>query len=78
MVIYHSREVLPEAVDAAKVWPYRVFTALAADLTLNSTVDTLVWPLRYRFGPLPYAREMHYGLTLDIPVKINAAITTTA
>lgn len=74
--IYQSRQVLPVAIDAAKVWPYRVLTALAADVQLNSTVETWeVGPLRYRFGPLQYGSETHYGVSLDITVKINDAVT---
>ena len=76
--IYHARQVLPTAIDAAKVWPYRVLTALAADLTLGGTVETLVAAppmLRYRFGPLQYGDNTHYGCTFDITAKIIATLT---
>lgn len=74
--IYHSRQVLPSAIDAAKVWPYRVLAALAADMDISNTVETWdVAPLRYRFGPLPYGSETHYGVSFDITVKINDAVT---
>lgn len=76
--IYHSRQVLPTAIDAAKVWPYRVMTALAADMTLGGTVETLSAAapmLRYKFGPLQYGDSLHYGCTFDITVKIIASLT---
>jgi len=75
VVIYQSRAILPEAIDAAKVWPYRIFAALAGHLRLNSTVDTIVWPMAYKFGPLQYGSEVHYGVTCDITLKIMAAVT---
>jgi len=74
--IYHSRQVLPAAIDGAKVWPYRVLAALAADMHLNSKVEAIdVRPLAYRFGPLQYGSEIHYGVSFDLTVKVNDTLT---
>lgn len=68
--VYLARTVLPEAVDAAKVWPYRIHNALKADQTLGGTVKAVVWPLRYRCGPMVYGSETHFGVAADVVVKI--------
>lgn len=78
VALYLNRQVLPDAVDAAKPWPYRVFAALAAEQTLNGTVDAILWPLTYRVGPLAYGKDTHLGILFTLGVKINAAVTTAA
>ena len=70
IAIYLSRTVLPTAVDAAKVWPYRIHTALVADQTLSGKVQAIVWPLSYRCGPMFYGGETHFGVAADVTVKI--------
>ena len=76
IAIYLQRQVLPDAVAAAKPWPYRVFRALAASQKLNGTCDAIVWPGRYRVGPMLYGGDTHFGMTMDLIVKINSAETT--
>jgi hypothetical protein len=69
VAVYLARTVLPDAVDAAKAWPYKIFDALRAEQTLGGTVQAVVWPLRYRMGPLVYGSETHFGVTADVVVK---------
>jgi hypothetical protein len=76
IAIYLQRQVLPTAVAAAKPWPYRVFRALAAHQKLSGTCDAIVWPGRYRVGPMQYGSDMHFGMTMDVTVKVNSAETT--
>jgi hypothetical protein len=74
--IYHSRQVLPEAIDAAKVWPDRVQAALNADQTLGGSVAHVVWPLRYTAGPIRYAADEapKYGVSFELQVKQQGPI----
>lgn len=72
--VHHTRQLLPQAIDAAKVWPRRVLTALNDDLTLGGTVDAVVWPVRYRAGRLAYAEEVHYGVRFEVTVKVMVAL----
>ena len=76
IAIYLQRQVLPDAVAAAKPWPYRVFRALAAHQKLSGTCDAIVWPGRYRVGPMQYGTDVHFGMTMDVTVKVNSAETT--
>lgn len=72
--IHHSRTVLPESIDAAKVWPDRVLLALAANPLINGASDGIVWPIRYQASPLEYAKEIHYGVRFRVVVKQMVAI----
>jgi hypothetical protein len=76
IAIYLQRQVLPDAVAAAKPWPYRVFRALAAHQKLSGTCDAIVWPGRYRVGPMQYGTDVHFGIAMDVTVKVNSAETT--
>lgn len=73
VVIYHNRQVLPTAIDEAKMWPYRVMTALRANQTLSGKIAAIVWPLTYRCQPLRYGTALHYGVTFAVVLKIHAA-----
>lgn len=75
VAIYLQRQVLPDAAAAAKPWPYRVFRALAADQRLGGACDAMVWPVTYRVGPMQYGRDVHFGVALDLTVKVNSAET---
>lgn len=71
--IYVARQLLPQAVDAAKVWPDTVFGALrTADSTWDGAIAHVVWPLRYRAGPMQYGGPdmVHYGVRFTITAKI--------
>ena len=70
IAIYLARAVLPEAVGAAKVWPYLIHNALKADQTLAGTVKAIVWPLSYRSGPMVYGSETLFGVAADVVLKI--------
>jgi hypothetical protein len=64
--IHHNRQILPQAVDEAKVWPDRVYAELAAatDLYING-------PITYRAGGMQYNNETHYGVRFEVPCKVN-------
>jgi hypothetical protein len=70
--IYQNRQVLPTAINAAKVWPYRLMNALRADQTLGGKVAAIVWPLSYRSQPLQFGEVVHYGVTFAVVLKIHA------
>lgn len=67
--IHQSPEVVPESFTAAKVWPQRVFDALAADATLGAINALVVWPIRYVASPIEYGRETHYGVRFILTIK---------
>lgn len=65
--IHHSRQVLPQAVDEAKVWPDRMYARLAAatDLDING-------PIAYRAGAMTYgSADPHYGVRFEVSCKVN-------
>lgn len=64
--IHHSRQVLPEAMDAAKVWPDRMFAELKAATDLH-----IIWPMPYLAGGLQYGSETHYGVRFELQCKVN-------
>jgi len=64
--IHQSRQVLPQAMDAAKVWPDRLFAELKAATDLH-----IVWPFNYTAAGLQYATEVHYGVRFEVQVKVN-------
>jgi hypothetical protein len=66
--IHHTRQVLPEAMDAAKVWPDRMFAALKGVTDLD-----IIWPMAYQAGGLQYGSEQHYGVRFEVQVKVNEA-----
>lgn len=71
--IHHSRQILPDAVDAAKVWPdrvtYELHTEMLAD-RFGGYVTAIVYPVTYEAVALAYAGETHYGMRFRIPTKI--------
>lgn len=69
--IYHSRQVLAQAVDGAKVWPDRLFAALCADPRLGGSVSHVRWPLTYKAGAFSYNNMVHYGMRFNVTVKVN-------
>jgi hypothetical protein len=58
--------VLPEAADAAKVWPDRMFAELKTATDLH-----IIWPMPYQLGGLGYANETHYGVRFELQCKVN-------
>lgn len=71
--IHHDRQILPQAVDEAKVWPDRVLQALYAACSAGTL--TLVWPFSYEALPLPYNQEVHYGVRFRITCKDIVTLT---
>lgn len=77
--IHHSRQILPEAVDAAKVWPERVVKELHTEMLADrfgGYVAAVVWPVTYEALALQYNNEVHYGLRFRIPTKVIFDPTT--
>jgi hypothetical protein len=62
--------MLPQAVNDAKVWPDRVFTALKANYRLNNSIEHIVYPVRYEASGLQYNAVTHYGIRFQVRVKI--------
>ena len=77
--VHHSRQILPEAVDAAKVWPDRVlnkiYTEMASD-SFGGYVAAIDWPMTYDALALIYGAETHYGMRFRIPTKVITDPTT--
>lgn len=71
--IHHSRVILPQAVDEAKVWPERVTSALYHGGTFGGYVAAIVWPVTYEALALGYSGETHYGMRFRIPTKVITA-----
>lgn len=71
--IYQSRQILPDAMDAVKVWPERVRAAIHADHTIGGSVAHYVQPIRYRCGPLRYGNTEHFGVSFELQVKFEGA-----
>lgn len=69
--VYHARQVLPEAVDAAKVWPDLAYAILKDNETLGGAVSHVVGPLGYQTLPLQYNQNLHFGVRFTITVKVN-------
>lgn len=65
--VHQSRTLLPVAITAAEVWPDVVMGAIKA-MTAH-----IVWPIKYRCGPIEYAGEKHYGVVFEIQIKVNEA-----
>lgn len=70
--IHHSRQIIQEAIDEAKVWPDRALAALYAAQAAGTVA--VVWPVRYEALPLPYNQETHYGVRLRVTVKDMVAL----
>ena len=72
--IYVARQLLPQAVDGAKVWPDTVFALFkAADVTWSGAIAHIVWPMRYRAGPMQYggSDSLLYGVQFTIQAKVK-------
>jgi hypothetical protein len=69
--VFHSRTVIAQAVDGAKVWPDRMFAALRADPRLGGSVSHVRWPMTWQAGALTYNGITHYGMRFRITVKVN-------
>lgn len=71
--VYHSREIIQTAIDAAKVWPDRVLQALYTAQAASTL--TVIWPVTYEAVALPYNDKWHYGVRFRIPVKDMVTLT---
>ena len=71
--IHHSRQVLQDAVDSAKVWPERVLYTLHTNMVADQFggyVAAIRYPLTYEALALTYAAEVHYGMRFRIDTKL--------
>ena len=68
--VHHSQNVLPKAVDEAKVWPERVMSALYNGGTFGGYVTAVRWPITYEVLGLSFGGELHYGMRFSIPTKV--------
>lgn len=70
--IFNARQVLPQAIDAAKAWPDLVYSAFSTAIA-NSTVYVVNTDGRasitYRMGPLRYNAVDHYGVRFTVRMK---------
>ena len=69
--VYHARQHMPQAIDAAKVWPDRAYALLKDDYSLGGAVSHIVWPYRYRIRPKNYNDIVHLVCRFEITVKVN-------
>ena len=74
--IHHERQMLELAVDAAKVWPRRVTTALYNGGTFGGYVTAVVWPIYYDALAVTYgsAQDIHYVMQFRITTKVLATL----
>lgn len=68
--IYQEANVNPQAIDAAKVWPDAVLTAIRDDPTLGGSVAHVRYPITYRMAALQYNALTHYGVQFSVTVKV--------
>lgn len=70
--IYHARQLLPQAIDSAKVWPDLVYAAISTAIAAG-TIDVVSTNGRaevdYITGPLRYNTIEHFGVRFTIRVK---------
>lgn len=70
--IYHARQMLPQAIDSAKVWPDLVYGVIRTAMTAG-TLDVVATggraEINYRTTPLPYGDIMHFGVRFTIRLK---------
>lgn len=81
--IYVSRQLLPQAVDAAKVWPDTLYQAIkSAGETWDGAISHVVSAngdtgrssnIEISAGPLRYGGpdQIYYGVQLIVRVKVN-------
>lgn len=73
--VRHSRQVLPAAVDAAKVWPDRLMAAIRTEMGSAGTqfggyVTAIAGPITATPGAYGYNQETHYGVRFEVPIKV--------
>lgn len=62
--VYHARQVLPQAVNASKVWPDLLMAELLPSSTLN-----IQYPITWRMGPLRYNDDTYFGVHFEVTVR---------
>ncbi len=71
--VHHNREIIQDAIDAAKVWPDRVLQTLYT--AQKSSTLVVVYPVTYESTALQYNAEWHYGVRFRITVKDMVTLT---
>lgn len=64
--IHHSRQVLPQAITDAVVWPDLMYAELKTATDLH-----IIWPIKYKAAGLVYGNETHYGVRFEVQAKVN-------
>ncbi len=70
--IYHARQLLPQAIDSAKVWPDLMYTAINAAMQ-SGTIDVVSEngraEISYITGPMKYNAIEHFGMRFTVRMK---------
>jgi hypothetical protein len=70
--IYHARQVLPQSVDSAKVWPDLVYDAISTAQRAG-TIDVVSAngrsEIEYITGPMTYNTIQHFGVRFTVRIK---------
>lgn len=77
--VRHSRQVLPVAIDGAKVWPDRLMAAVYAEMgsagaRFGGYAAAIAGTITAEPGAYGYNTETHYGVRFRIPVKTLEAV----
>ena len=68
--IYSHRNVLPQAIDEAKIWPGIMFPKLIGDPTLTGAASAIDGEIQYISGPMEYGRDnTYYGVRFTLRYK---------
>lgn len=70
--IYHARQMLPQAIDSAKVWPDLVYGVVRDAMTAGTLYVVAVSgraEINYRTTSLPYNDMLHFGVQFTIRLK---------
>jgi hypothetical protein len=73
--VHWARKDLARDVAKAMVLAETIPDALLRNPTLAGTVDTIVQPIAYTFGPLAWGGVDTIGFDFKIPVKIQTVLT---
>lgn len=68
---HFSRVILPSAIEKALPYKEIIRDILLANPTLNSTVDTIVYPVKWEFGRLSFMGAETLGYRFTITMKVR-------
>jgi len=73
--IHVSRTLLPKAVELTKTFLDAYGQLLIDNPTIGDTVSTIVYPVRWTFGNLPWGDDTNLGIRFEIDVKLLGTVT---